>query len=87
MNEPDATGRLIRHTQPNGFPSARVFFAHRCNSFMANSVAQKKPASKPKRPHLSGYKGGGGGSGSGGSREPQPQRLEDVYTALKRGLE
>uniref|UniRef100_A0A3P8Q252 Rho family-interacting cell polarization regulator 2 n=1 Tax=Astatotilapia calliptera TaxID=8154 RepID=A0A3P8Q252_ASTCA len=53
----------------------------RCNSFMGNSAVQKKPQSKPKKPHLSGHKGGSS------SREPQPKRLEEVYTALKQGLD
>lgn len=53
----------------------------RCNSFMGNTAVQKKPQSKPKKPHLSGHKGGSS------SREPQPKRLEEVYTALKQGLE
>uniref|UniRef100_A0A3B4BF71 Rho family-interacting cell polarization regulator 2 n=1 Tax=Periophthalmus magnuspinnatus TaxID=409849 RepID=A0A3B4BF71_9GOBI len=53
----------------------------RCNSFMGNSAVQKKPQSKPKKPHLSGHKGGSG------SREPQPKRLEEVYTALRQGLD
>ncbi|KAJ3609564.1 hypothetical protein NHX12_024084 [Muraenolepis orangiensis] len=52
-----------------------------CNSFMGNAVVQKKPQSKPKKPHLSGHKG------SSGSRDPQPKRLEEVYTALKHGLD
>lgn len=41
----------------------------------------KKPPSKPKKPHLSGHKGGSS------SKEPQPKRLEEVYTALKQGLD
>lgn len=48
---------------------------------MGNSAAQKKPQSKSKKPHLAGHKGGSG------SREPQPRRLEEVYTALRQGLE
>ena len=52
----------------------------RCNSFMGNAVCQKKPLAKPKKPHLSAHKGGSG------SRDPQPKRLEEVYTALKQGL-
>lgn len=59
----------------------RACVSCRCNSFMGNTAVQKKPQSKPKKPHLSGHKGGGG------SREPQPKRLEEVYTALKQGLE
>ena len=63
-------------------PVHPLIHAHcRCNSFMGNAVVQKKPASKPKKPHLSGHKGGSG------SRDPQPKRLEEVYTALKQGLE
>ncbi|KAG7268460.1 hypothetical protein CRUP_037020 [Coryphaenoides rupestris] len=52
-----------------------------CNSFMGNAVVQKKTQSKPKKPNLSGHKG------SSTSRDPQPKRLEEVYTALKHGLE
>ncbi len=53
----------------------------RCNSFMGNSAVQKKPISKPRKPHLSGHKS------SSSSREPQPKRVEEVYGALKQGLE
>ncbi|KAK5615809.1 Rho -interacting cell polarization regulator 2, partial [Crenichthys baileyi] len=52
-----------------------------CNSFMGNSAVPKKPQSKPKKSHLSGHKAGSS------SREPQPKRLEEVYTALKQGLD
>lgn len=55
----------------------------RCNSFMGNSAVQKKPISKPRKPHLSGHKS----SSSSSSREPQPKRVEEVYRALKQGLE
>lgn len=55
----------------------------RCNSFMGNSAVQKKPISKPRKPHLSGHKS----SSSSSSREPQPKRVEEVYGALKQGLE
>lgn len=48
---------------------------------MGNTVVQKKPQSKPKKPHLSGHKA------ASSSREPQPKRLDEVYAALKRGLE
>lgn len=61
--------------------SCFVCVSCRCNSFMGNTAVQKKPQSKPKKPHLSGHKGGSS------SREPQPKRLEEVYTALKQGLE
>ncbi|KAK9526824.1 hypothetical protein VZT92_015502 [Zoarces viviparus] len=41
----------------------------------------KKPQSRPKKTHPSGHKGGSS------SREPQPKRLEEVYNALKQGLD
>lgn len=44
---------------------------------------QKKPISKPRKPHLSGHKS----SSSSSSREPQPKRVEEVYSALKQGLD
>ncbi|XP_061615239.1 rho family-interacting cell polarization regulator 2 isoform X2 [Phyllopteryx taeniolatus] len=80
-HSPGGPNGIIRSQSFAGFSTLQEKRS-RCNSFMGNSVAQKKPASKPKKPHLSGHKGGGGGS-----REPQPQRLEDVYTALRRGLD
>ncbi len=49
---------------------------------MGNTAVQKKPISKPRKPHLSGHK-----SSSSSSREPQPKRVEEVYGALKQGLE
>ncbi len=48
---------------------------------MGNSAVQKKPISKPRKPHLSGHKS------SSSSRDPQPKRMEEVYGALKQGLE
>ncbi|KAI1901667.1 hypothetical protein AGOR_G00036750 [Albula goreensis] len=54
----------------------------RCNSFMGNSAVQKKPQSKPKKTHVSGHK-----SSSSSTREPQPKRVEEVYCALKQGLD
>uniref|UniRef100_A0A673FXH3 Rho family-interacting cell polarization regulator 2 n=1 Tax=Sinocyclocheilus rhinocerous TaxID=307959 RepID=A0A673FXH3_9TELE len=50
---------------------------------MGNSAVQKKPISKPRKPHLSGHKS----SSSSSSREPQPKRVEEVYGALKQGLD
>ncbi|MGH0164721.1 UNVERIFIED_CONTAM: hypothetical protein FKN15_076059 [Acipenser sinensis] len=55
-------------------------FVHGCNSFISNSVASKKPQSKPKKMHTSGHKT------SSTSKESQPKRVEEVYEALKRGL-
>lgn len=43
----------------------------------------KKPISKPRKPHLSGHKS----SSSSNSRDPQPKRVEEVYGALKQGLD
>ncbi|KTF72034.1 hypothetical protein cypCar_00037260 [Cyprinus carpio] len=62
---------------PNG-----IIRSQSCNSFMGNSAVQKKPISKPRKPHLSGHK-----SSSSSSREPQPKRVEEVYGALKQGLD
>ncbi|XP_061676879.1 rho family-interacting cell polarization regulator 2 isoform X2 [Syngnathoides biaculeatus] len=85
-HSPGGPNGIIRSQSFAGFSTLQEKRS-RCNSFMGNSVAQKKPASKPKKPHLSGHKGGGGGGGGGGSREPQPRRLEEVYNALRRGLD
>lgn len=84
-------GGCVAQYAPLGFCYDFLFFnsviyrvcvyGRRCNSFMGNSAVQKKPQSKPKKPHLSGHKGGSS------SREPQPKRLEEVYNALKQGLE
>nr|XP_049607002.1 rho family-interacting cell polarization regulator 2 isoform X2 [Syngnathus scovelli] len=84
MHSPGGPNGIIRSQSFAGFSTLQERRS-RCNSFMGNSVAQKKPVSKPKKPHLSGYKGSGGGSA--GSREPQPGRLEEIYTALKQGLD
>ncbi|XP_057683555.1 rho family-interacting cell polarization regulator 2 isoform X2 [Corythoichthys intestinalis] len=81
-HSPGGPNGIIRSQSFAGFSTLQEKRS-RCNSFMGNSVPQKKPASKPKKPHLSSHKGGAGAA----SREPQPGRLEDVYTALKRGLE
>ncbi|XP_077405618.1 rho family-interacting cell polarization regulator 2 isoform X2 [Vanacampus margaritifer] len=82
-HSPGGPNGIIRSQSFAGFSTLQERRS-RCNSFMGNSVVPKKPASKPKKSHLSGHKGGGGG---GGFREPQPRRLADVYAALKRGLD
>ncbi|KAM9777015.1 rho family-interacting cell polarization regulator 2 isoform X3 [Syngnathus typhle] len=84
MHSPGGPNGIIRSQSFAGFSTLQERRS-RCNSFMGNSVAQKKPVSKPKKPQLSGHKGSGGGSA--GSREPQPGRLEEIYTALKQGLD
>ncbi|XP_075396851.1 rho family-interacting cell polarization regulator 2 isoform X1 [Tenrec ecaudatus] len=53
----------------------------RCNSFIENTSALKKPQAKLKKMHNLGHKN------SSASKEPQPQRVEEVYRALKRGLD
>ncbi|XP_074841980.1 LOW QUALITY PROTEIN: rho family-interacting cell polarization regulator 2 [Carettochelys insculpta] len=52
----------------------------RCNSFVENSSALKKPQAKVKKTHNLGHKN------SSASKEPQPERMEEVYRALKNGL-
>ncbi|CAL8293559.1 unnamed protein product [Merluccius merluccius] len=79
-HSPGGPNGIIRSQSFAGFSTLQERRS-RCNSFMGNAVVQKKPQSKPKKPHLSGHKG------SNGSRDPQPKRLEEVYTALKRGLD
>ncbi|KAF3707435.1 Rho family-interacting cell polarization regulator 2 [Channa argus] len=79
-HSPGGPNGIIRSQSFAGFSTLQERRS-RCNSFMGNSAAPKKPQSKPKKPHLSGHKGGSS------SREPQPKRLEDVYTALKQGLD
>ncbi|XP_004712537.2 rho family-interacting cell polarization regulator 2 isoform X2 [Echinops telfairi] len=53
----------------------------RCNSFIENTSALKKPQAKLKKMHNLGHKN------SSTSKEPQPQRVEEVYRALKHGLD
>ncbi|KAK6324154.1 hypothetical protein J4Q44_G00064930 [Coregonus suidteri] len=79
-HSPGGPNGIIRSQSFAGFSTLQERRS-RCNSFMGNSAVQKKPTSKPKKPHLSGHKG------SSGSREPQPKRVEEVYGALKQGLD
>ncbi|KAM4539854.1 rho family-interacting cell polarization regulator 2 isoform 4-T4 [Odontesthes bonariensis] len=79
-HSPGGPNGIIRSQSFAGFSTLQERRS-RCNSFIGNSAVQKKPQSKPKKPHLSGHKGGSS------SREPQPKRLEEVYTALKQGLD
>ncbi|XP_032916687.1 rho family-interacting cell polarization regulator 2 isoform X5 [Catharus ustulatus] len=53
----------------------------RCNSFIENSSALKKPQAKVKKMHNLGHKN------STTPKEPQPKRMEEVYRALKSGLD
>ncbi|XP_008057582.1 protein FAM65B [Carlito syrichta] len=53
----------------------------RCNSFIENSSAVKKPQAKLKKMHNLGHKN------NNPPKEPQPKRVEEVYRALKNGLD
>ncbi|XP_057555845.1 rho family-interacting cell polarization regulator 2 [Hippopotamus amphibius kiboko] len=53
----------------------------RCNSFIENPSALKKPQAKLKKMHNLGHKN------SSPPKEPQPTRVEEVYRALKNGLD
>ncbi|KAM9074447.1 rho family-interacting cell polarization regulator 2 isoform 4-T4 [Megaptera novaeangliae] len=52
-----------------------------CNSFIENPSALKKPQAKLKKMHNLGHKN------SSPPKEPQPKRVEEVYRALKNGLD
>ncbi|KAK9526822.1 hypothetical protein VZT92_015501 [Zoarces viviparus] len=78
-HSPGGPNGIIRSQSFAGFSTLQERRS-RCNSFMGNSVV-KKPQSRPKKTHPSGHKGGSS------SREPQPKRLEEVYNALKQGLD
>ncbi|XP_051948892.1 rho family-interacting cell polarization regulator 2-like isoform X2 [Xyrauchen texanus] len=79
-HSPGGPNGIIRSQSFAGFSTLQERRS-RCNSFMGNSAVQKKPISKPRKPHLSGHKS------SSSSREPQPKRVEEVYGALKQGLD
>ncbi|XP_067267020.1 rho family-interacting cell polarization regulator 2 isoform X2 [Chanodichthys erythropterus] len=81
-HSPGGPNGIIRSQSFAGFSTLQERRS-RCNSFMGNSAVQKKPISKPRKPHLSGHKS----SSSSSSREPQPKRVEEVYRALKQGLD
>ncbi|XP_033617780.1 rho family-interacting cell polarization regulator 2 isoform X3 [Fukomys damarensis] len=53
----------------------------RCNSFIENSSALKKPQAKLKKMHNLGHKN------NNHPKEPQPKRVDEVYRALKNGLD
>ncbi|XP_010336306.1 rho family-interacting cell polarization regulator 2 isoform X4 [Saimiri boliviensis] len=53
----------------------------RCNSFIENPSALKKPQAKLKKMHNLGHKN------NNPPKEPQPKRVEEVYRALKNGLD
>ncbi|KAM7054544.1 rho family-interacting cell polarization regulator 2 isoform 1-T1 [Molossus nigricans] len=53
----------------------------RCNSFIENTSALKKPQAKLKKMHNLGHKN------NSPPKEPQPRRVEEIYRALKSGLD
>ncbi|XP_051526818.1 rho family-interacting cell polarization regulator 2-like isoform X2 [Myxocyprinus asiaticus] len=79
-HSPGGPNGIIRSQSFAGFSTLQERRS-RCNSFMGNSAVQKKPISKPRKSHLSGHKS------SSSSREPQPKRVEELYGALKQGLD
>ncbi|XP_035285848.1 rho family-interacting cell polarization regulator 2 isoform X1 [Anguilla anguilla] len=79
-HSPGGPNGIIRSQSFAGFSTLQERRS-RCNSFIGNSAAQKKPQSKPKKTHASGHKA------SSSSHQPQPKRVEEVYGALKRGLD
>ncbi|XP_057210950.1 rho family-interacting cell polarization regulator 2 isoform X2 [Triplophysa rosa] len=81
-HSPGGPNGIIRSQSFAGFSTLQERRS-RCNSFIGNSAVQKKPISKPRKPHLSGHKS----SSSSSSRDPQPKRVEEVYGALKQGLD
>ncbi|XP_029446644.1 rho family-interacting cell polarization regulator 2 isoform X2 [Rhinatrema bivittatum] len=61
----------------SGLPERRS----RCNSFLGNSATPKKPQAKLKKMHNLGYKT------NSTPKQPQPERVEEVYGTLKNGLD
>ncbi|KAG7317175.1 hypothetical protein KOW79_019473 [Hemibagrus wyckioides] len=82
-HSPGGPSGIIRSQSFAGFSTLQERRS-RCNSFIGNSTAQKKSLTKPKKPHLCGHKSS---SSSSSSHEPQPKRVEEVYEALKQGLD
>ncbi|XP_041101069.1 rho family-interacting cell polarization regulator 2 isoform X3 [Polyodon spathula] len=79
LHSPGGPNGIIRSQSFAGFSTLQERRS-RCNSFIGNSVASKKPQSKPKKIHTSGHKA------SSTWKESQPKRVEEVYEALKHGL-
>ncbi|GAA6099430.1 rho family-interacting cell polarization regulator 2 isoform X4 [Tachysurus ichikawai] len=82
-HSPGGPSGIIRSQSFAGFSTLQERRS-RCNSFIGNSTVQKKSLTKPKKPHLCGHKSS---SSSSSSHEPQPKRVEEVYEALKQGLD
>ncbi|NP_001123748.1 protein FAM65B [Xenopus tropicalis] len=61
----------------SGIPERRS----RCNSFLGSTSVPKKPQAKQKKMHNLVHKS------NSTSKEPQPERVEEIYGALKNGLD
>ncbi|XP_023555747.1 rho family-interacting cell polarization regulator 2 isoform X1 [Octodon degus] len=80
QSSPGGPNGIIRSQSFAGFSGLQERRS-RCNSFVENSAALKKPQAKLKKMHNLGHKN------SNPPKEPQPERVEEVYRALKSGLD
>uniref|UniRef100_A0A8C2T590 Rho family-interacting cell polarization regulator 2 n=1 Tax=Coturnix japonica TaxID=93934 RepID=A0A8C2T590_COTJA len=76
---PGGPNGIIRSQSFAGFSGLQE--RRSCNSFIENTSALKKPQAKVKKMHNLGHKN------STTPKEPQPKRVEEVYRALKNGLD
>ncbi|XP_015996368.2 rho family-interacting cell polarization regulator 2 isoform X3 [Rousettus aegyptiacus] len=79
-SSPGGPNGIIRSQSFAGFSGLQERRS-RCNSFIENSSALKKPQAKLKKMHNLGHKN------NSPPKEPQPNRVEEVYRALKSGLD
>ncbi|KAM5299780.1 rho family-interacting cell polarization regulator 2 isoform 2-T2 [Ctenodactylus gundi] len=79
-SSPGGPNGIIRSQSFAGFSGLQERRS-RCNSFVENPSALKKPQAKLKKMHNLGHKN------SSPPKEPQPKRVEEVYRALKNGLD
>ncbi|XP_018123319.1 rho family-interacting cell polarization regulator 2 isoform X2 [Xenopus laevis] len=79
-NPPGGPNGILRSQSFAGFsgiPERRS----RCNSFLGSTSVPKKPQAKQKKMHNLVHKG------NSASKEPQPERVIEIYGALKNGLD
>lgn len=74
-------GHFLLQIPLGAWATLSACFLHRCNSFIENPSALKKPQAKLKKMHNLGHKN------NSPPKEPQPRRVEEIYGALKSGLE
>ncbi|XP_027963162.1 rho family-interacting cell polarization regulator 2 isoform X1 [Eumetopias jubatus] len=79
-SSPGGPNGIIRSQSFAGFSGLQERRS-RCNSFIENPSALKKPQAKLKKMHNLGHKN------NNPPKEPQPQRVEEVVRALKNGLD